>query len=76
VLGRDGRACQDCGAHSTFENPLHVHHLLPFAEILAEHRPISVEQAESYSALWDVDNGVTLCSECHRTAHATDSRPI
>jgi hypothetical protein len=73
VLRRDGRACQECGAHSSFENPLHVHHLRSFVEILAEYRPISVEQAEGYDALWDVDNGVTLCADCHREAHANVS---
>jgi DNA-binding CsgD family transcriptional regulator len=75
VLGRDGRACQDCGAHSTIENPLHVHHLQAFAEILAEYRPISAEQAESYDALWDLDNGITLCADCHRSAHAKEHSP-
>jgi len=74
VLARDGRACQNCGTHSTFDNPLHVHHLRSFASILADYRPVSVEQADNYSALWDTDNGVTLCGDCHRDAHAGDPR--
>jgi DNA invertase Pin-like site-specific DNA recombinase len=69
VLARDGRACQDCGAHSTFNNPLHVPHLRPYIEILTDYQPISVEQAEEYAALWDVDNGLTLCEGCHWDAH-------
>jgi DNA-binding CsgD family transcriptional regulator len=70
VLRREGRACQECGARSSFANPPHVHHLRSFAEILAEYLPISVEQTEGYDALRDVDNGVTLCARCHRSAHA------
>lgn len=73
VLARDGRACQDCRAHSTFDNPLHVHHLQSFASILAEHRPIKVDEAERYAALWDTDNGITLCADCHRKAHASQA---
>lgn len=75
VLRRDGRACQECGAHSTTENPLHVHHLQSFAAILAEYRPINVDDAQRYAALWDSDNGVTLCAVCHRQAHAA-SEPL
>lgn len=70
VLRRDKRACRECGSHSTSANPLHVHHLRSFAEVLAEYRPISVDDANDYAALWDTDNGITLCADCHREAHA------
>lgn len=73
VLRRDNRRCQQCGAESTFKNPLHVHHLLSFASILAECRPIRVDEAERYTALWDTDNGITLCAGCHRKAHTIAS---
>lgn len=69
VLERDGRVCQQCGIDYSRSNPLHAHHLLSFAEILANYRPINVDEAEAYALLWDVDNGVTLCGECHRAAH-------
>lgn len=75
VLARDGRACQGCGSHSTSSNPLHVHHLQSFASILAEHRPINVDEAESYAALWDINNGITLCGECHRKTHTLGVEP-
>jgi hypothetical protein len=39
------------------------------AEIPAEYRPISVD-ANNYAALWDTDNGIALCANCHREAHA------
>lgn len=69
ILQRDGRVCTECGAHSTRDNRLHVHHIFSFSQILAEHRPITVEDAESYALLWDTDNGITLCDHCHRRAH-------
>lgn len=69
ILDRDGRACTECGTHSTRRNRLHVHHILSFSQILAEYRPVTVEDADSYELLWDTDNGVTLCDYCHRRAH-------
>ncbi len=66
VLQRDDYTCQQCGTRG---GTLHVHHLRSFAEMLAEYRPITLEAAHSYDALWDVDNGLTLCDTCHWDAH-------
>lgn len=57
VFERDNYTCQDCGAHNGngIEIKLHPHHIQPFATH-AELR-------------YDVSNGVTLCSVCHRQCH-------
>lgn len=75
VLLRDGFKCVDCGIKSGF---LHAHHLLPFSVILGaflkQYKDIGdktklVSMAFQYEKFWDVDNGVTLCIDCHQKRH-------
>jgi hypothetical protein len=53
VKARDGHRCQRAGCGAT-EN-LHAHHIIPVAM-----NPDLVD---------DLDNGVTLCADCHAEAH-------
>ena len=62
---RDRYHCQDCGIESDGRN-LQVHHLRQFALILKENNIKSTEDARRCEELWDNDNGVTLCRECHK----------
>ncbi len=58
VFERDGYTCQHCKAKSKKGNEvyLHAHHIKGFAE---------------YKELrFDIDNGVTLCKECHYLEHS------
>lgn len=49
------RDCSRCRACGKSNAPLHVHHLKRFSD---------------YPWLrFDIDNGITLCSKCHREAH-------
>ena len=34
-------------------------------EVLADHSPITLADPESYEALWNVGNRLTLCEGCH-----------
>ncbi len=63
VLRRDGYRCQWCGARNGHgENVLlQVHHTVPYCD-----RP---------DLGYVVSNGLTLCIECHRSAHAGHPRP-
>lgn len=69
VFIRDNFTCQECGQKSV--GNLEAHHKKPFYKLIEEAKnylPLfSVfEAAMSYSNMWDIDNGVTLCVSCHK----------
>ncbi len=58
----DNWTCKTCNIKG---GCLQAHHIKPFALILQEHKIISAEQARKCKELWDINNGVTLCKDCH-----------
>ena len=60
---RDQYTCQHC---ETCGVELHVDHIKPFSLIIKENNILSVEDAFKCDELWDMNNGRTLCIECHR----------
>jgi 5-methylcytosine-specific restriction endonuclease McrA len=77
VFERDNYTCQYCGLHSgcgkTVE--LHPHHIISFSSILNKLKfqfgiDNLFENAIKCELLWDISNGITLCSDCH---HKTDN---
>lgn len=62
VFLRDNFTCQGCGIAGTY---LEAHHIKHLQDILDEFNITSVEQGRLCEPLWDVNNGVTLCRECH-----------
>jgi len=74
VLRRDNYICQECGSDSS---RLEVHHTITFAELfrefLNEHNQFSpfedeeslLELSSDWRPFWDLENGITLCKECH-----------
>jgi len=63
VFERDKYTCQECGKRGGELNP---HHIIPFSLILNRFGIKTLKQAEKCALLWDVNNGMTLCRECHK----------
>ena len=62
VFQRDKFTCQIC---EQVGHILHSHHIKPFAQILEENNINSLIEAQLCNELWDIDNGITLCKDCH-----------
>lgn len=65
VLHRDEHRCQDCGS----QQELHAHHIKPFHNIITEYNITTLNSAKNCAELWDLYNGITLCSRCHYNRH-------
>lgn len=61
ILTRDNFSCQEC--FST--EKLQVDHIIPFSYILRNYGISSIEEARECLVLWDLENGRTLCRDCH-----------
>lgn len=69
VFTRDGFTCVLCG--DSRGGNLHAHHCQKtLLEIITEYRIETTEHAASCEALWNINNGMTLCDKCHRQVHS------
>lgn len=60
IFKRDNYICQDCGKAG-----VEAHHKINFSVIIKKNKIKTINQAISCKALWNLDNGKTLCSKCH-----------
>ena len=65
IFERDNWTCQTCRNRGN----VIAHHIKFFAIILDEYKVLNIEDAEKCKELWDINNGVTLCPECHKIVH-------
>ncbi len=72
VLNRDNWTCRWCGTKKRLE----VHHIKELWVMLAQNRISTIEEAYACSELWDTNNGLTLCKECHDTTRGRWSRKM
>jgi 5-methylcytosine-specific restriction endonuclease McrA len=79
ILKRDAFRCTQCNLPSS--GHLTAHHVKSFRRIMSEFlayykdlNPITdkhklVELSLTWPDFWDINNGITLCEDCHKKAH-------
>jgi len=63
ILKRDNNTCTLCGSKKN----ILVHHIKPIVKIIKENLPILQTGIFDVPELWDIENGITRCTKCHRT---------
>ena len=68
IFERDNYTCQICGKKNKKGDKviIEVDHIYPFSKILDDFDITSIEEAISCEKIWDIENGRTLCRECHK----------
>lgn len=65
VYTRDNYTCVSCGQAGTGRN-LNADHIIPLSLLIRELKIKSLDDAIVNSYIWNVENGRTLCVECHK----------
>lgn len=73
VYKKDNYTCQFCGARET---RLEADHIKAFSLILSEHSIKTMEEAFACNELWDINNGRTLCTSCHKKTENYGNRKL
>jgi 5-methylcytosine-specific restriction endonuclease McrA len=71
VFTRDNFTCQECG--DAIGGNLNAHHKIEFADIIERHEITNLEEALKCEELWNTNNGITLCEDCHKLIHNNPS---
>jgi 5-methylcytosine-specific restriction endonuclease McrA len=67
VFTNDDYACRICGRKG---GQLEAHHIKEFHITIEENNIKTIDEAIACSELWDLNNGMTLCKECHKKIHS------
>jgi hypothetical protein len=67
IYERDNYTCQNCGAKRSKGHKviLNCDHIIPLSKIVEDNNISSVDEAGSWQEIWDINNGRTLCYDCH-----------
>jgi len=63
VFGRDNFTCRMCDVRGGY---LEAHHKQSFSSILTYFNIKDLKQANDCEQLWDINNGISLCTKCHK----------
>jgi DNA modification methylase len=72
VYKRDDYTCQKCGDNTG--GNLEAHHKKHLSDLIRELSINDITDAIESKELWDINNGITLCDECHIETHKTESK--
>lgn len=62
VFQRDNWTCQTCHLRGIY---LEAHHIKELCKIIEEFQIKNSDNAKDCKELWDINNGITLCKNCH-----------
>ncbi len=62
IFTRDNFTCQNCFKRG---GKLNAHHLKSFAQIFYENNIKTMKNALGCQELWNINNGITFCKNCH-----------
>lgn len=71
VFTRDDFTCQKCGQRG---GKLHAHHKKTLVRILQFYEIVTLEEALECEELWNINNGITYCKDCHKEVHKSLKR--
>jgi len=63
VFTRDNFTCQICGNRGY---KINADHIKSFSLIMSENKILTIKDAMNCEELWNINNGRTLCEDCHR----------
>lgn len=63
IFERDNYTCCEC---YKIGGKLHPHHIKSFSKILKDNNIKTLKEAKNCQELWDINNGITLCIDCHK----------
>jgi hypothetical protein len=66
IFIRDYWTCKKCGQKGL---RIHAHHIISFQKLTEDFNIKSVIDALNCVQLWDINNGITLCTKCHKEEH-------
>lgn len=66
IFERDNWTCKTCNKNGVVIN---AHHIKPFIQIIKDNNISSIIEARNCPELWNKNNGVTLCEECHKLTY-------
>ncbi len=68
VFTRDSYTCRSCGDNRG--RNLNAHHIIAFATLLQKYEIVSFGDAIKCEEMWNINNGITLCFDCHKLMHS------
>lgn len=66
ILTKDDFTCQKCEKRG---GRIEIHHSKSFVQILKENKVKNIFEAENCEELWNINNGISLCKNCHYDFH-------
>lgn len=73
VFTRDNFTCQECGDNRG--GNLNAHHIIRRSTIIQKYEITTIKQAMQCEELWNINNGITLCKNCHKKVHSRPNLP-